>query len=80
MKTTRCGRFRFNWKNAIWFIVLTENQISLKYRYIEKLPTITELVISSYPAISQQFWGFKNIHLLEIDQVLKRIENLWYIA
>ena len=40
MKTTRCGRFRLNWKNPKWFIVNTENQISPKYRYIERLPTI----------------------------------------
>ena len=30
-------------------------------RFIERLPTITELVISPYPTISQQFLGFKNL-------------------
>jgi len=40
---------------------MTENQISSDFMYIERLPTITELVISSYPTISQQFLGFKKL-------------------
>jgi hypothetical protein len=30
--------------------------------------------------ISQIFWRFKTCDMLEILQVLKRFENLWYIA
>ncbi len=29
--------------------------------YVERLQTITELVISPYPTISQQFLGFKKL-------------------
>ena len=33
----------------------------INYVFIERLPTIAELVISPYPTISQQFLGFKKL-------------------
>jgi len=44
--------------------ILLENQISPKYRYIERLQTIAELVIS------QQFLGFKKLSFWEISTVI----------
>jgi hypothetical protein len=36
-------------------------QLRQNFMYIERLPIITELVISPYPTISQQFLGFKKL-------------------
>ena len=47
-------------------ISLTENQISSDFRYIERLQTITEPVISPSPTISQQLLGFKKLSFGDI--------------
>ena len=36
--------------------------------------------ITDIKGVSQVFWDFKCLSTLEIPLVLKRIENLWYIA
>ncbi len=41
--------------------ILPVSQFKAKLRYIERLPTITELVISPYPTISQQLFGAKKL-------------------
>jgi len=43
------------------FVILPLPQIHENFMYIERLPTIAELVISSFPTISQQFLGFKKL-------------------
>ena len=42
-------------------VILTKNQISFDFMYIEILPTITKLVISPYPPISQQLSDAKKL-------------------
>ena len=41
--------------------MLPISQLYLKCMYIERLPSIAELVISPYPTIPQQFIGFKKL-------------------
>ncbi len=41
--------------------ILPISQIHQNFMYIERLPTITELVISPYLTISQQSLGFKKM-------------------
>jgi len=53
-----------NYKYLTYLItccILPVSQFDAKLRYIERLPTIAELVISSYLTISQQFLVFKKL-------------------
>ena len=57
-------KLRVPYKNrAFKFLryLATVSQFYVKLLYIERLPTIAEIVISPYPTISQQLFGVKNL-------------------
>ena len=48
--------------------------------YIERLPTIAELVISPYPTIPQQFLGFKKLSFVGANQQLLNADFVCDVA
>ena len=61
------------------FDILPVSQLYLKWMYIERLPTITELVISPYLTISQQLFGFKKLSFVgDITGISMKI-FLWFL-
>ena len=48
---------------------LATAQIHENFMYIERLSTIAEFVISTYPKISQQFMGLKKLSFVVISRI-----------